>query len=216
MSIIYNRELFLRVVSAVIFVPLIILPLLSNYYILVFIYISFVAIILNELDSMKRVNLKNMPIYLYSALAIYTFFVLIFLIITGIAKTYFVIEIIFTIWIFDTFSFFGGKVIGGRKLMPKISKGKTYSGLISGTILTIILTQMYQLIFGQLYSFKSLLITVAVIIFAFMGDMIVSIIKRASSVKDAGIIMPGHGGLLDRLDSFLGVFFIYSFTFIYI
>ena len=117
-----------------------------------------------------------------------------------------IIQIILAIWLFDTFSFLGGKIIGGKKLMPSISSGKTQSGLLFGIIATLLSFYIYSLIIND-FSLNYLLFIIIIIIFAFFGDVIASIVKRMSSIKDSGSIMPGHGGLLDRLDSFIGVFF---------
>ena len=117
-----------------------------------------------------------------------------------------IIEIIFTVWLFDTFSFLGGKIIGGKRLMPSISAGKTQSGLLVGIIATLICFYIYSITIND-FSLRQLLFIIIIILFAFLGDVIASMLKRLSSIKDSGSIMPGHGGLLDRLDSFLGVFF---------
>ena len=117
-----------------------------------------------------------------------------------------IIEKIFTVWLFDTFSFLGGKIIGGKRLMPSISAGKTQSGLLVGIIATLICFYIYSITIND-FSLRQLLFIIIIILFAFLGDVIASMLKRLSSIKDSGSIMPGHGGLLDRLDSFLGVFF---------
>ena len=91
--------------------------------------------------------------------------------------------------------------------MPKISSGKTLSGFITGLFVTVLLI---QLLFNYLeieYKF-SIYYTLFIIVLSFVGDTIVSMLKRYASVKDSGKIMPGHGGLLDRFDSFIIVFLI--------
>ena len=117
--------------------------------------------------------------------------------------------IILTIWLFDTFSYLGGKIIGGKKLFPKVSSGKTISGLISGVVLTFFLVNITETYIPYL-SDTSFLLILFIIISAFFGDMIASLVKRIADVKDSGNIMPGHGGLLDRMDSFIGVFFVFN------
>ena len=108
---------------------------------------------------------------------------------------------------FDTFSFIGGKLIGGKKIYPKISSGKTYSGLIFGITFTSIVMMSY---YSMAYTFKLkyLLLILFLITISFIGDMFASILKRFSNVKDSGNILPGHGGLFDRFDSFIAVFFV--------
>ena len=107
------------------------------------------------------------------------------------------------------FSYLGGKIIGGKKLFPKVSSGKTISGLISGIVLTLFLVKIIESYISYL-SNTSILFVIVIIIFAFLGDMIASLVKRNAAVKDSGTIMPGHGGLLDRMDSFIGVFFVFN------
>ena len=114
-----------------------------------------------------------------------------------------------TIWIFDTFCYLGGKTFNGKKLMPKISKGKTFNGLYSGIIATLVLTGSYYLVFYSDLSRVAFLV-IPIIILSFMGDLVVSVLKRNVNIKDSGNIMPGHGGIVDRMDSFVFVFFFYG------
>ena len=120
-----------------------------------------------------------------------------------------IIEIIVTIWIFDTFCYLGGKTFNGKKLMPNISKGKTFNGLYSGITVTLVLTSIYYLeVYNELNTI--LILVIPIMIFAFLGDLAVSVIKRSVKIKDSGNIMPGHGGIIDRMDSFVFVFFFYE------
>ncbi len=162
---------------------------------------------------MKTLISNKRMINTFIILITYTFIIFIILNITDIIVSRTVIEIILVIWIFDTFCYIGGKMIGGKKLIPSISTGKTYSGLIIGIFSTLILMLIYQLITNQLI-FRSMLFTGIIILLAFLGDTFASYVKRASAIKDSGTIMPGHGGLLDRLDSFIGVFFILSLMYL--
>ena len=91
--------------------------------------------------------------------------------------------------------------------MPKISSGKTVSGLITGVSGTLLISVFILFFLGNAYGYSIFFIT-SVVILSFIGDMSVSLIKRYATVKDSGNIMPGHGGLLDRFDSFIMVFFI--------
>tara|TARA_Y100000768_G_scaffold367327_1_gene330307 strand:+ start:209 stop:637 length:429 start_codon:yes stop_codon:yes gene_type:complete len=120
-----------------------------------------------------------------------------------------VIEIIVTIWIFDTFCYLGGKIFNGKKLMPNISKGKTFNGLYIGIIATLLIAGLYYLEFySDLYKIPFQVIPI--IILSFLGDLIVSVLKRSVNIKDSGNIMPGHGGIIDRMDSFVFVFFFFG------
>ncbi len=188
-----------------IFVPLMLVPIIFSNYLLVFVYILFNSIIINEILLMKTRG-NNKKIYNYFLLVItYVIFIFIILNITEVISTRTIIEIIMIIWLFDTLSYIGGRVIGGKKLMPTISSGKTVSGLVSGVTLTLISVQIYQMSNNE-FDIIFIFITLLIIIFSFLGDLMASLLKRMSYIKDSGSILPGHGGLFDRLDSFLGVF----------
>ena len=183
-----------------------ILPIIVSNYLLFIVYIFFNSVILYEIRLMKIQDEKKKLLIIYKILITYVFFMFILLKITGTMSNINILELVIIIWLFDTFSFLGGKIIGGTKLMPSISSGKTQSGLLVGISATLFIFYIYSLAINE-FSIKYLLYICIILFFAFLGDMIASIIKRMSSIKDSGSIMPGHGGLLDRLDSFLGVFF---------
>ncbi|MCL4170153.1 UNVERIFIED_CONTAM: hypothetical protein GTU68_046165, partial [Idotea baltica] len=110
----------------------------------------------------------------------------------------------------DTAAYFGGSLIGGAKLLPRISPGKTWSGFICG-VLAASLSALYigstgfELFLGssnlQAFCFGSLFGLLAVI-----GDLFESLLKRSFGCKDSGTILPGHGGILDRVDAHLFAF----------
>ena len=202
----FNKNLLLRLSSLIIFIPLMLLPIIVSNYLLFIVYIFFNAVILHEMQLMKVDDGKKKLLIIYKTLITFIFFIFILIKITAVMTSIDLIEIIIAIWLFDTFSFLGGKIIGGKKLMPSISSGKTQSGLLVGITATLFSFYVYSIIVNN-YSSKYLLFISIIILFAFLGDVIASIIKRASSIKDSGSILPGHGGLLDRLDSFIGVFF---------
>ena len=208
MKELFNKELLQRIVSVFIFIPLIIAPLLLNNYLVFIVYLIINSIILFELANMKN-NTNKLVINIFKLAVIFTFFsFLILQITTPIFKILF-IKIIVIIWLFDTFSYLGGKIIGGKKLFPKVSSGKTISGLISGVVLTFFLVNITESYIPYLFD-TSVLFIIFIIISAFFGDMIASLVKRNADVKDSGTIMPGHGGLFDRMDSFIGVFFVFN------
>ena len=93
--------------------------------------------------------------------------------------------------------------------MPKISSGKTVSGLITSIFMTVLIIQLLFHYLEIEYKF-SIYYTIFIISLSFVGDTAVSMLKRYASIKDSGHIMPGHGGLLDRFDSFIAVFLIFG------
>ena len=202
-----NKELLYRIISLLIFVPMVILPLLYSNLASIIIYLIFVSIILNEIYEMKS-KVKKLYMYdIYSFITVTAFFLFLLILITNKLSSLFLVYIIMIVWAFDTFSFLGGKIIGGIKLMPSISSGKTISGLVTGIIMTLVLSEFMSQIFGNILKI-SLFYSIYIITLSFTGDTLVSLLKRHASIKDSGIIMPGHGGLLDRFDSFIFVFFV--------
>lgn len=114
----------------------------------------------------------------------------------------------------DIGAYFAGRRFGGKKLAPKISPNKTWSGLLGGIVLSSLLLLSYAAINADNHPpFKFFIIGIAgafLAIIAQMGDLLESWMKRRANVKDSGKILPGHGGLLDRLDGYLAVLFVMS------
>tara|TARA_Y100000768_G_scaffold388452_1_gene384433 strand:+ start:1278 stop:1943 length:666 start_codon:yes stop_codon:yes gene_type:complete len=198
-----------RIFSAVFFVPFIILPIIVKGYIIYLFYIFLLALMVFELIDMIKISKKKLFIYLYLSTCVLTFFIFVLSIVSIENISFRVIEIIITIWIFDTFCYLGGKIFNGKKLMPNISKGKTFNGLYSGIAATLVITSIYYMEFYGDLSIDILLVF-TIIILSFLGDLAVSVLKRSINVKDTGNIMPGHGGIVDRMDSFVFVFFFYG------
>ena len=130
-----------------------------------------------------------------------------------------IIGLFILIWTNDTFAYIVGKSIGRTKLFERISPKKTIEGFFGGIIFAIIagyLISKYYIKASAQFSDKSILIwtIIALIvgIIGTVGDLIESKFKRIAGVKDSGIIMPGHGGILDRLDS---VIFVAPFVFLF-
>lgn len=110
------------------------------------------------------------------------------------------------IWSTDSGAYFVGKSLGKRKLWPEISPNKTVEGFAGGIVIALVLATIFQLV-AQLpipYIYL-LLITLFLSVFGQLGDLVESALKRHYDVKDSGNILPGHGGILDRFDSFLFV-----------
>ena len=107
------------------------------------------------------------------------------------------------IWCSDTFAYITGSLIGKTKF-TSISKNKTLEGLIGGLVSVLILGFIIEKNFPNLRG-NWIIISILVGIFAPIGDLAESKIKRVFGVKDSGNLIPGHGGFLDRLDSFLMV-----------
>lgn len=105
-------------------------------------------------------------------------------------------------WTTDIFSYIGGKAIGGYKLCKSISPNKTWSGLIVGIFSSLMLT-IIILRYFDLYTNSIMLWSLLLSISVQLGDLFESLIKRKHDIKDSGKILPGHGGVLDRVDGLL-------------
>lgn len=117
----------------------------------------------------------------------------------------FSLEVIFLfilIWSSDTFAYLVGKFFGKHKMAPKISPKKTWEGYIGGVVLTLVLSYFVEQYQPQLRG-NWMVVGFLIAAFAPLGDLVESQLKRNFGVKDSGNIIPGHGGVLDRLDSFL-------------
>ena len=108
------------------------------------------------------------------------------------------------VWATDINAFFVGRTVGGPKLAPKISPGKTWSGLIGGIVGAVGWSVIWALWTGVEQVGTVALLGAAIAIFAQLGDLGVSRVKRRYGVKDTGTLIPGHGGLLDRVDGSMG------------
>ena len=104
----------------------------------------------------------------------------------------------------DTGAYYTGRAIGRHKLAPRVSPGKTIEGAIGGLLSGLAAGPLCRLIFfPELPLFDSILVGAAVSILGQIGDLVESMLKRGSGVKDSSNLLPGHGGMLDRLDSIL-------------
>lgn len=100
----------------------------------------------------------------------------------------------------DNFQFTWGKLLGRYKILPKVSPNKTWEGLIGGVITTVVVGYFLRFLtpFSEI---EILIVCLVVAIAGFIGDVVVSAIKRDIGIKDTGSAIPGHGGILDRIDS---------------
>lgn len=115
------------------------------------------------------------------------------------------ISILILIWTNDTFAYLVGKNFGKNKLFPSISPKKTIEGFAGGMFFTIISSLLLSKFYTESNLTIWIVIAVIISIFSTLGDLIQSKFKRVAGIKDSGKIMPGHGGILDRLDSIIFV-----------
>ena len=111
----------------------------------------------------------------------------------------------------DTFAYFTGVLIGKHKMIPSLSPKKTWEGALGGTIMSVVLGTIYYLNFMATGAniLVVALMTLFLSVISQFGDLIFSAIKRHAKIKDFSNIMPGHGGILDRLDSLILIMIAY-------
>ena len=133
----------------------------------------------------------------------------------------FILSVFCLVWVADIAAYFGGRRFGRRKLAPTISPGKSWEGVYSGMAGVFVLTLVWRAaeahlatdapsLFGQLLERLGLLGGLAALAFlagmSVVGDLMESLVKRAVDAKDSSRLLPGHGGVLDRIDALLPVF----------
>jgi phosphatidate cytidylyltransferase len=117
------------------------------------------------------------------------------------------------VWGFDTGAFFVGHFLGRHKLAPRISPAKTWEGAFGGLIFSIAAALLFAMLPLGVPWYLALLLGLLIAIAATLGDLAESLIKRQTHVKDSGQFIPGHGGMLDRIDSLLfAVIVVYFFA----
>lgn len=107
------------------------------------------------------------------------------------------------VWVTDVAAYFAGRTLGGPKLWPAVSPKKTWSGAIGGLLGGVAAGLLVVKIAGLAVAPLLILVTLALSVISQGGDLLESAIKRRFNAKDAGQLIPGHGGLMDRLDGFL-------------
>ncbi len=106
-------------------------------------------------------------------------------------------------WTTDTASYAAGRLIGGPKLAPRISPHKTWSGFIVGALAPSMIGYAFALALGGTSAWRLALVSVTLALACQMGDLVESAVKRRFGAKDMGQLIPGHGGLFDRIDGLL-------------
>ncbi len=117
----------------------------------------------------------------------------------------FVLAVFVFIWINDTFAFATGITMGKNKLLERISPKKTIEGFVGGIFFTMLAGVGFSFLFTEYNIFFWVGFALITSLFATLGDLFESLIKRTYNVKDSGQLIPGHGGILDRIDSLLFV-----------
>jgi len=119
-----------------------------------------------------------------------------------VLNNWFPLILLMAVWASDICAFIAGKTFGKRPFAPLISPKKTYEGFLGAVLGSTIIIVSSQTLFG-FGMVKSLIIGIAIGVFGQAGDLLESAAKRVSGIKDSSSLIPGHGGILDRIDSFI-------------
>jgi len=114
-----------------------------------------------------------------------------------------IVYLLLVVWGTDTGAYFAGRIIGGPKLLPKISPKKTWAGLIGGMVFAAAIGYGVAAWFGDSRVVPAALVALILAVVSQAGDFFESYVKRRAGAKDSGKLIPGHGGILDRVDGLL-------------
>ncbi|MDD2387219.1 MAG: phosphatidate cytidylyltransferase [Bacteroidales bacterium] len=178
-------------------------------------FIPVFVLFITELYSKNETPIRNIAVSLFTL--VYTVFplVLSIFIVNGDMLYYqnpnnmfsptVLLGVFVLIWVYDSMAYCVGVPLGRHRLFERVSPKKSWEGTIGGAALTLIASYFINLLFPILPKFDWIVITSIVIVFGTLGDLIESLFKRSFAIKDSGATLPGHGGLLDRFDSFIFV-----------
>ena len=207
-----NSELIKRFLSSIVILPVAMFSIIySTLLFSIFLFILFLLTSYEWAQLNKKNFLSNILGIIFLVLSFYAAFLL-----REIYGFDFLIFIILVCVFTDLGGFFFGKFFKGPKL-TKISPNKTYSGVLGSFVLPILFYLIYKnsiiLDFSKILSLNFILLVLIISLISQLGDLIISYFKRKAKLKNTGNILPGHGGLLDRID---GMIFVIPIIFILI
>jgi len=201
-----SEELIKRILSSIILIPIALFFIIKGSFLFIFFILICLSAIIYEWHMMSRKKFYRIFGFIFIILSFYTIYKL------RIDNDFWVLLFITIICVStDIGGYIFGKIFKGPKL-TKFSPNKTYAGMIGGYLLSIIsaiiLTNFY---FNEDLSLKWFIFVILISTISQIGDIIISYFKRLSKIKDTGKIIPGHGGLLDRVD---GMLFAFPFSYL--
>ena len=121
----------------------------------------------------------------------------------GVAGGYLILLLMCVVWGADSGAYFSGRRWGHRRLAPNISPGKTWEGVYGGLAVATLIAVLGAVLIGfsGRTQFALVMLAVLAVLYSIVGDLFESMLKRATGIKDSGQLLPGHGGVLDRIDS---------------
>lgn len=199
------KELYTRLISATIFLPLLLWVIFKGGFIY-YIVVLFIAVLaLVELQIMfDKKDQNSWSKNIFHAIA------LILICITAITMVYLrsidkklIFFLLCNTIVVDTSAFFFGKIFQGPKIFPKTSPGKTWTGFLGSLLCSFILGLILGIFSKNITILNMIGICLILNIGTILGDLFESKLKRLCGAKDSGLFLPGHGGVLDRIDSLL-------------
>tara|TARA_B100001057_G_scaffold486739_1_gene568373 strand:+ start:1735 stop:2385 length:651 start_codon:yes stop_codon:yes gene_type:complete len=203
-----------RLITGILYISLVAGSILysSKSFTLIFSIFMFIATYESNV-LWKKIRLKN-PEYNYPIPQVYVVLsmstiILVPFYFSNYYNPYPILFVFILIWISDTMSYFFGSYFGNTKMRIKVSPNKTWEGFIGGFLCSLIFSIISFSYIQEIYTFwKTVLLGILIPVFGLIGDIYQSKLKRMAGVKDSGSILPGHGGIFDRLDSAMGVSYI--------
>ena len=168
-------------------------------------YIPFVIILIYSmifyeiLFFFKNKKKRSFVLFLYVFISLISIEIYIIYFYEKVLFLYFIL----LISCFDISSYIFGTLFGKKRILPKISPNKTIFGVVAGLFITLIISLSFNNLFYIFTFSTSVVFSALIILFAFIGDVIESFYKRRFEIKNSSNILPGHGGIFDRLDSFV-------------
>ena len=191
-----SKELVKRVLSSIILLPLVFYFLTSGSFLLILFIVLCLIITFYEWNKMNKNKFYKIFGIIFLLFSFYTFYHLSF-------ELFLLIYVILICISTDIGGYFFGKIFKGPKLTT-ISPNKTYAGMFGGYLLSLIcLIVITNFIDYSIKTFQLILITILLSTVSQVGDIIVSYFKRQANIKNTSNLIPGHGGLLDRIDGMI-------------
>ena len=168
-------------------------------YIPFVILLIYIMIFCEILFFFKNKKQRSFVLFLYVFLSLASIEIYFIYFYEKIIFLYFILLII----CFDIFSYVFGSLFGKKKIIPKISPNKTIFGFVAGSLFTLFISMVFNNLFHIFSFLTSIIFSIIIILSAFIGDFIESFYKRFFNIKNSSNFLPGHGGIFDRLDSFV-------------
>ncbi len=200
-----NNELIKRILSSLVLISITFFAFIKGSIIFNLFVLLALLITLYEWHRLSLKKVYYLPGFIFIFFSLYTFY---YFRVEGEYK--FFLLILLTCISTDIGGYLFGKIFKGPKL-TKISPNKTYAGMFGSFILSLILATLYFDYVGIKFSAQLITIILLISFVSQAGDLIISFFKRKSKIKHTGKILPGHGGLLDRIDGM-----VFAFPFMYI